>query len=282
MESAKEQKLAPAVYQIIGRDVWLYRIFRLYLDPCSRAMLRRTCRYFREFTPFDGDNNKAEAIFTQTRLVDIVCAYGSGHLMYWCKDKGLDLRWYESMTEQAVIAGNLSVLKWMRDYYPLIPKDLEQHLWSVVRHGHLHVVEWIFSDVLGRKDLKRLSSDIMWTAACQGHLHILQWLSQSGVCLDPWLLDRVEWTPHAVAILDWLYGAGHYYLCSVKFLTGKRLEIEASKNTTVSQLKDSVCERSGLPPDLQVLVFNGKQLKEGTCEDYGIRPRSQLHLIPLL
>lgn len=53
----------------------------------------------------------------------------------------------------------------------------------------------------------------------------------------------------------------------MKTLTGKSVGLELSKYGTVADLKESLCEREGIPPDQQRLVIAGRQLNDDDLLD---------------
>mmetsp|Transcript_8312 Transcript_8312/g.14348 ORF Transcript_8312/g.14348 Transcript_8312/m.14348 type:complete len:191 (-) Transcript_8312:321-893(-) len=69
----------------------------------------------------------------------------------------------------------------------------------------------------------------------------------------------------------------------VKTLTGKEIEIGASANDTINELKALIEEREGIPPEQQRLVFGGKVMSdERLLNDYvsgGDDTCAVLHLV---
>ena len=66
----------------------------------------------------------------------------------------------------------------------------------------------------------------------------------------------------------------------VKTLTGKEIECDYSPDTTVTELKDMIQKKEGIPPDQQRIIFSGKQLEDSrTLKEYGVRPGSTVHLV---
>jgi large subunit ribosomal protein L40e len=64
----------------------------------------------------------------------------------------------------------------------------------------------------------------------------------------------------------------------VRTLTGRSYDITAKLSETVLHVKELLHVATGMPPDRQQLVFNGRQLEENrTLASYGVRETSTLH-----
>jgi len=65
----------------------------------------------------------------------------------------------------------------------------------------------------------------------------------------------------------------------IKTLDGRSMTFEVKPTETVDNLKKSVEERQNIAPDMQRLLFGGKQLEDGkTLQDYNIGPDATGHL----
>jgi len=66
----------------------------------------------------------------------------------------------------------------------------------------------------------------------------------------------------------------------VKTLTGKLISLWVNTSDTIQDVKGKIKEEDNIPPEMQLLIFRGQQLKDGhRLSDYNIVMKSEIHVI---
>ncbi len=92
---------------------------------------------------------------------------------------------------------------------------------------------------------------------------------------------NLESTPgrQLIAVFFLFYPETVKQVC-VKTLTGKTIILDQSGSQTVSQLKEKLQDKEGIPPDQQRLIYLGRLLdEEKTLDEYDMTDMSTVHMV---
>ena len=76
--------------------------------------------------------------------------------------------------------------------------------------------------------------------------------------------------------------ADHDIAIHVTFLSGKTITLDVTANDTINNVKAKIQEKEGIPPNRQLLTFDGTLLENGggeTLSEYNIQQESTLHCV---
>uniref|UniRef100_UPI0039E1FEA1 ubiquitin variant R10 n=1 Tax=synthetic construct TaxID=32630 RepID=UPI0039E1FEA1 len=75
-------------------------------------------------------------------------------------------------------------------------------------------------------------------------------------------------------------GSGGSMKIYVKLQDGTVIELEVEPSDTILEVKEKIYEKTGIPPEDQILIYKGKVLEDSkTLADYNIQENDVLYLV---
>lgn len=145
-----------------------------------------------------------------------------------------------------------------------------------LNHEHFRYCHFC-SDTTTIAQLRQVCSQKLPTDLDSLHLYF-----NKELLADSLLVDTLGYKPDIEVVISKKqrkFTSGSYQMF-IKELTGKTHSLDVYYSTTISEIKELLGEREGLPPFTLTIVFAGKQLSdESTLSSIGAGRKSTFHMI---